>query len=84
MFCVIETYVYYSLNYIFATIIRVVLVITSLRKQRDDARELVAQLQIQMKKLQQINKSFVIQMNELIDFFIELKINENEKKTTIN
>ena len=61
---------------------------TSLREQRDDARELVAQLQTQMKKLQQINRSLLTQMIELIDFLIETKIDEkkkkNEKKTTMS
>ena len=76
------------LNYIFATTTRVVFVMTCLREQRDDARELVAQLQTQMKKLQQINKSLLTQVNELIDFLIEIEIDEkkkkNEKKTTMS
>ena len=33
-----------------------------------------------MKQLQQINKSFLIQVNELVDFLIEIKIDEKKKK----
>ena len=67
------------LDYIFATTTRVVPVMTCLREQRDDARELVAQLQTQVKELQQINRSLLTQMNELIDLLIEVEVDEEKK-----
>ena len=56
--------------------------ITSLRKQRNNAREFIVQLQIQINELQQTNKEFIVQVKKFIIFFIKIEIDEkkNEKK----